>query len=153
MHRNCRSCMGSDNISNCFVIQPLHHNMEKNMGEMVERCQVHCSTGAAFYTVQNQKRVLSLEGNVNFYQYASAEESITVLFSGAFSKSWMDALRMVGGVIFIWALSYLESSMLWWILQYYSAGSKEQLWSWAEDQWQDALNIHYSWIPTLFFPS
>lgn len=104
--------MGSDNILNYFVIQPLHHNKEKNMEEMVERCQVHCSTGAAFYTVQNQKRVLSLEGNVNFYQYASAEESITVLFSGAFSKSWMDALRMVGGVIFIWTLSYLESSML-----------------------------------------
>ena len=56
--RNCRSCMGSDNISNYFVIQPPHHNMEKDMGEMVERCQVHCSAGAAFCTVQNQKRVL-----------------------------------------------------------------------------------------------
>lgn len=70
------------------------------MGEMVERCQVDCSTGAAFCIVQNQKRVLSLEGNVNFYLHASAEESFTVLFCGAFSKSWMDALRIAGGLIF-----------------------------------------------------
>lgn len=84
--------MGSDNFSNYFVIQPPHHNVGKNMGEMVERGPVHCSTGAAFCTVQNQKRVLSLEGNVDFYQHSSGEESVTVLFSGAFSKPWMDAL-------------------------------------------------------------
>lgn len=78
----------------------------------MERWQVHYSTGAAFCTVPNEKSLLSLEGNVYFYQRASAEELLTVLFGGAFSKSWMDALRIAGAVIFIWALSYLENSML-----------------------------------------
>jgi len=78
---------------------------------MAERCQEHCSIGADFCTVQNQKSVLSLEGNINFYQHASAEESFTMLFCGAFSKSQIDALRIVGGVICSWVLSYLGNSM------------------------------------------
>lgn len=37
IQRNSReSCMDSDKISNCFFIQPPHHNMKKNMGEMKE---------------------------------------------------------------------------------------------------------------------
>lgn len=82
------------------------------MEEIVERCQEHHPTGAAFCTVQNEESLLSLEGNVHFYQRASAEESFTVLFGGVFSKTWMNALRIAGTVIMTWALSYLENSML-----------------------------------------
>lgn len=47
-YRSCtRSCTGSESISNCVVIQSPHHKMGKNMGEMVERYQVHHATGAA----------------------------------------------------------------------------------------------------------
>lgn len=103
MQSKCRSCIGSESISNYVFMQSPCHKMGKNMGKLMKRCPVHCTTGIVSFLDSTKPAKSTLTGRK--CHFLSAWPSRWVIHCAFNNPRW--ALRIPVGAIFIWALSHL----------------------------------------------